>query len=74
MTHKYFRCPCDRSRCQFCSGALRFCLVCKGLQSTLTPNCCGRTLSTEEETLIHTSRIVDFQDGEWIVPHRLPRQ
>lgn len=44
---------------------LAFCTVCKGGEGSLTTECCGRIITTEEENRIYNIGDLDFIDGAW---------
>lgn len=57
---------CDINFCAICEGGLSHCIVCGGLEGTLTTNCCGRQLTKEEEEQIYGERSLDFRYGIWM--------
>ncbi len=46
-------------------GELAFCTVCKGGEGSLTTECCGRPLTSEEEYKIYNLGTLDFINGKW---------
>lgn len=44
---------------------LAFCTVCKGGEGSLTTECCGRPMTTEEEEHVYDIGDLDFINGAW---------
>lgn len=73
---KHTRYICTREHCypcQFCEGGLFACTVCGGFEGTLTTDCCGRKLTSEEKDRIYHAANLDFRDGEWVNEPNYPR-
>lgn len=69
--HRAAPCECER-RGEPCnergpSCVLFFCSVCRGAESDLTSECCGRPI-TEEESKAITDGKLDYKRGEWYTP------
>lgn len=62
--HTFHKCDCGE--CYFCRSELPICDVCGGFEGTLTTECCGRRLTSEEETRIYNKANLDFRDGQWV--------
>lgn len=66
MEHTWYKCNCDKSICQFCTGGLGLCTVCGSGEGTLTTECCGRRITRLEEDQIYRQGHLDFRDGKWV--------
>lgn len=64
--HTWYKCTCGSVGCMFCDGGLSACTVCGGLEGTLTTDCCGHRLTTQEEHEIYDLGILDFRNGQWV--------
>lgn len=64
--HTFYECGCWETGCPFCDGGLALCTVCKGVEGTLTTDCCGRPLTENEEKEIYDEGRLDFKDGHWV--------
>lgn len=66
MKHKLHTCSCSRAGCPFCYDHMELCIICSGVDHTLTTECCGHTLTREEAAGIERGRALDFINGEWV--------
>lgn len=66
MEHTWRECSCDDPLCMICGGGLSHCTVCNGFEGTLTSECCGRKLTSEEERAVYEEGTLDFRQGEWV--------
>jgi hypothetical protein len=74
MNHTYYTsedCTCeDNNGCWICTniteGGLTCCKVCKGIEGSLTTECCGRPLSSAEQDQIYNKGDLDFRNGLWV--------
>lgn len=64
--HTWVECNCNTPGCMFCDGGLGACTVCGGFEGTLTTECCGRQLTSEEEDRIYKQGNLDFKNGQWV--------
>ncbi|HDY88782.1 MAG TPA: hypothetical protein ENH82_11815 [bacterium] len=46
-------------------GELAFCTTCKGGEGSLTTECCGRPMTSDEEHRVYRLGTLDFIDGKW---------
>jgi len=59
------KCKCNNEdRCFVCYG-LKYCIICKGAESSLTTECCERKLTEKEDQDISHGRL-DFINSSWI--------
>lgn len=64
--HKYIQHDktCDRPNCEVCEGGIKICLVCGGIEGTLTTECIGERLSSHMLDSVYEGAI-DYKEGYW---------
>ncbi len=66
MEHKFVEHDnCNKENCPVCDGGLSICEICDGAEGSLTTDCCGRKLTSDELDRIYESEDMDFRDGKW---------
>lgn len=62
-------CACDKDGdCMICDGGLGLCRVCGGAEGSLTTECPGFQISTEQSDAIYNRGAggLDWRNGQWI--------
>ena len=62
--HDFVDCHCHNYGCGLCSGKIRLCKKCEGVNQTLTSNCCGYLLSTHQKELVMVGKL-NYYQGTW---------
>ncbi len=68
LTGKHMWHTCGNERCIICDGGLSVCIVCGGAEGTLTTECCGKRITSEEEDAIYKAETLDYKDKKWYKP------
>lgn len=63
-SHLFWECDCGKTTCRICARKVKHCRVCNGSDGMLTTECCGRTLSENEEYEVYCDKL-DFINGKW---------
>jgi len=73
MEHQYYECPPDKHEnedyyggCPFCDGGLGLCIICGGLEGSLTSECYGKQLDENILELIYKKGL-DFKNDHWTI-------
>jgi len=73
MEHQFYKCPPDKheneeyyTNCPYCEGGLGLCIICGGLEGSLTSDCCGHNLDECVLEAIYKGGL-NFKNNEWTV-------
>jgi hypothetical protein len=68
MKHEYVKHDkCEIDNCLICDGGLLVCTVCKGAESSLTTECCGKPLTDKDQYCVSNGD--DYENGKWVRPY-----